>query len=121
MGIIIKTPEEIEILREGGRRLASVLYKVKEKVVPGVSAAELDRYAQELIKELGDKPAFFNYRPDGAKTPFPAALCVSLNDEVVHGIPRRDKILREGDIVALDLGLNHRGLFTDMSISTPVG
>lgn len=119
--ITIKTPEEIEILREGGRRLATVLYKVKDRVAPGVSAKDLDSYAQELIKELGDKPAFLNYRPEGAKTPFPAALCVSVNDEVVHGIPTAEKILKEGDVVAIDLGLNHKGMFTDMAISVPVG
>ena len=118
--IIIKTPEEIEILREGGKRLASVLHKVKEKVKPGVSAKNLDEYAQELIKDMGDVPAFLNYTPSGASTPFPAALCVSVNDEVVHGIPT-NRILKEGDIVSIDLGLKHRELFTDMSMTVPVG
>ena len=121
MGIIIKTPEEIKILREGGKRLASVLYKVKEKVVPGVSTYELDQYALKLIRDMWDEPAFLNYRPDGAETPYPASLCVSVNDEVVHGIPSPDRILKEGDIVAIDLGLKHKGLFTDMALSVPVG
>ncbi len=119
--IIIKTPEEIEILREGGKRLATVLYKLKDKVAVGISTKELDDYAFKLIKELGDEPAFLNYRPAGAKVAFPASLCISVNDEVVHGIPNKNKILKEGDIVALDLGLNHRGLFTDMAITVPVG
>jgi len=119
--IIIKTPEEIEKLREGGRRLATVLYKVKEKVAPGVSTKELDDYAFQLIKDLGDEPAFLNYRPQGVRTPFPASLCVSVNNEVVHGIPSRDKILKEGDIVSIDLGLKHRGYFTDMALTVPVG
>ena len=119
--IIIKTPEEIEILREGGRRLATVLYKVKDKVAPGVSTKDLDVYAEKLIRDMGDVPAFLNYRPAGAKTPFPASLCVSVNDEVVHGIPSMDKKLKEGDIVSLDLGLKHEGLFTDMAITVPVG
>ncbi len=119
--IIIKTKEEIEKLREGGRRLASVLYKVKEKVVPGISTKELDTYAEKLIREMGDEPAFLNYRPSGAKIPFPASLCVSVNDEVVHGIPSYEKILKEGDIISLDLGLKHGGLFTDMAITVPVG
>ncbi len=119
--IIIKTKEEIEILREGGRRLATVLYKVKEKVAPGVSTKDLDIYAEKLVRENGDQPAFLNYRPQGAKIPFPASLCVSVNDEVVHGIPSAKRILKEGDIVALDLGLKHRGLFTDMAITMPVG
>ena len=91
--IIIKTPEEIETLREGGKRLATVLHKVKEKVVPGVSTYELDQYAEKLIREYGDTPAFLNYQPEGASTPFPASLCVSVNNEVVHGIPSKNKIM----------------------------
>lgn len=121
MAIIIKTKEEIEILREGGRRLATVLYKVKEIVRPGISTWELDKYAEKLIKDLGDYPAFLNYRPEGANTPFPASLCVSINDEVVHGIPNKNRILKEGDLVALDLGVRHKNLFTDMAITVPVG
>jgi methionyl aminopeptidase len=119
--IIIKTPEEIEILREGGKRLATVLYKVRDIVAPGVSTKELDLYAEKLIREMGDEPAFLNYRPDGASIPFPATLCVSVNDEVVHGIPSKKRILKDGDIVSLDLGVKHKGLFTDMAVTVPVG
>lgn len=119
--IIIKTTKEIEILREGGRRLATVLNKVKEKVAPGVSTYGLDKYAEKLIRGMGDTPAFLNYRPAGVKVPFPATLCTSVNEEVVHGIPKVDKILKEGDIISLDLGLEHRGLFTDMALTVPVG
>ena len=119
--IIIKTPEEIDIIREGGKRLATVLYKVKDIVKPGISTWELDQYAFKLIKEMGDTPAFLNYKPDGARNPYPASLCVSVNEEVVHGIPNKNKILKEGDIISLDLGLEHRGLFTDMAITVPVG
>ena len=119
--IIIKTPKEIEILREGGKRLAFVLNKVKEKVTPGISTWELDQYALKLITEMGDYPAFLNYRPEGASSPYPASLCVSVNDEVVHGIPKKERILKEGDIVSIDLGLKHNGLFTDMAMTVPVG
>src|SRR3972149_1252389 len=119
--VIIKTPEEIEVLREGGKHLAAVLYKLKEKVTPGISTKDLDIYAEKLIRELGDVPAFLNYRPEAANTPFPASLCVSINDEVVHGIPNKKRIFKEGDIVSLDLGLKHKGLFTDMAITVPVG
>ena len=119
--IIIKTPQEIEIIREGGRRLATVLNKVKEKITPGVSTWELDQYAFSLIKEMGDYPAFLNYQPEGAESPYPASLCVSVNDEVVHGIPSKDKILKEGDIVSIDLGLRHKGLYTDMAMTVGVG
>jgi methionyl aminopeptidase len=96
MSIIIKTPEEIEIIREGCKNLAIVLHKVKEKVAPGVSTKDLDVYAEKIIREMGDQPAFLNYRPEGASTPFPATLCVSVNDEVVHGIPSKNKNLKEG-------------------------
>lgn len=119
--IIIKTPQEIEILREGGRRLAEVLHKVEKMVAPGVSTKDLDAYAEKLIKEMGDTPAFLNYQPEGADTPFPASLCVSVNEEVVHGIPKKEKILQEGDVVSIDLGLKHRGMFTDMALTVPVG
>jgi methionyl aminopeptidase len=118
--IIIKTPEEIEKIREGCRNLATVLYKLKEKVAPGISTKDLDIYAEKLIREMGDTPAFLNYRPEGASSPFPASLCVSVNDEVVHGIPSKDRILKEGDIVSLDLGTNHKGTFTDMALTTGV-
>jgi methionyl aminopeptidase len=121
MGIIIKTPEEIEIIREGGKHLASVLYAVREIIKPGVSTKDLDTYAEKLIREMGDIPAFLNYRPEGASTPFPASLCVSVNDEIVHGIPKKNRILKEGDIVSIDLGIKHKGLFTDMALTAPVG
>ncbi len=119
--IIIKTPKEIEILREGGKRLATVLYKVKEIVKPGISTKDLDDYAHKLIKKMGDQPAFLNYRPAGADFAYPASLCVSVNNEVVHGIPNAKKILQEGDTVSLDLGLKHKNLFTDMALTLPVG
>ena len=121
MSIIIKTKEEIEILREGGKRLAAALHQIKEKIVPGVSTKDLDIYAEKLIREMGDSPAFLNYKPEKARKPYPASLCVSVNDEVVHGIPRENKILKEGDIVSIDLGLKHKGLFTDMAFTISVG
>jgi methionyl aminopeptidase len=120
MSIILKTKEEIEIIREGGKILAYVLNATAKKVVPGISTLELDQYAESLIREKGGKPAFKNYKPYGAKTPFPATLCVSINDEVVHGIPT-NRILKEGDIIALDCGVNYKGYFTDMAITVGVG
>lgn len=121
MAVIIKTKEEIDILREGGRRLADILQKVAQKVAPGVTATELDEYARELIVKGGDRPAFLNYKPYGASKPYPASLCVSVNSEVVHGIPKADTVLKEGDIVSIDLGLEHKGLFTDHAVTVPVG
>jgi len=118
----IKTEEEIKILREGGKHLASVLRDVIAKVAPGVLARELNLLADEKIKEFGDESAFLNYTPWGAARPYPATLCVSINDEVVHGIPNEeDKILKDGDIVSLDIGLKHKGLYVDMAKTVPVG
>jgi len=98
-----------------------VLREVASIVKPGISTKDLDDYAFKLIKEKGDEPAFLNYKPHGATFPFPASLCVSVNDEVVHCVPEKTKILKEGDIVSIDCGLRHRNLFTDSAITVPVG
>lgn len=119
--IIIKTPEEIELIREGGKRLAKVLYAVKDYVKPGMSTKELDQYAEELIRKQGDEPAFLHYKPEGVSHPYPASLCVSINNEIVHGIPKHNRILKEGDIVSIDCGIKHKGLFTDMALTVAVG
>lgn len=121
MSVIIKTEEQIKIIREGGKILAKVLEKTAQKVKPGVSTYELDKYAFDLIKEAGGEPAFLNYKPEGSLKAFPASLCVSVNNEVVHGIPSKNKILKEGDIVSLDLGLKYKGFYTDHAITVPVG
>lgn len=120
--IKIKKPEEIEILKEGGARHASILRELKKMVAPGVSTQALEDRARELIEEGGDKGAFLNYTPRGAKRAYPAALCVSINSEIVHGIPNeRGQVLAEGDIVTLDLGLTHKGLITDSAVTVAVG
>jgi len=121
MSIIIKTQKEIEIIREGGKILADVLAKVARYVKPGISTLELDQYTYDLIKKGGDEPAFLNYKPEGARKAYPASICISVNNEVVHGIPSKNKILKEGDIISLDLGLKHKGLFTDHAVTVPVG
>lgn len=121
MAVIIKTKEQIDIIREGGKILAKVLAKVAKKVAPGISTFELDKYAFDLIKAEGGTPAFLNYRPEGSPKAFPATICISVNNEIVHGIPTKTKILKEGDIVSLDLGLKYKGLFTDHAVTVPVG
>lgn len=121
MSVIIKTPEQIEKIREGGKILAKVLKEVSKKVKPGISTYELDKYAHDLIKKEGGKPAFLNYKPHGARTAFPATLCTSVNNEIVHGIPSRGKILKEGDIISLDIGMEYKGCFTDHAVTVPVG
>ncbi len=117
----IKSREDIEILREGGRRLAAILSRVLEAVRPDVAASELDALARRLVAEGGDEPSFLNYQGKGDKKKFPAALCVSVNDEIVHGLPSAEKILREGNIVGIDLGLRHKGLCTDAAVTVAVG
>lgn len=119
--IRLKTKEEIKTLREGGRRHAEILRLVAARALPGVSTKALDTLARKLIKEGGDKSAFLGYTPEGVSYPYPAVLCVSVNDEIVHGIPNKSVKLREGDIVSLDLGLLHKGLITDGAITVPVG
>ncbi len=120
--ITIKTKEEIEIMKEGGRRHSYILSEVAKKVVPGVSTQILEDEARKLIKEGGDTASFLNYTPRGARRAYPAALCVSVNNEIVHGIPNeKPRILLEGDIVTLDLGLTHGGLITDSAVTVGVG
>lgn len=121
MKITIKTKEEIEILREGGKRLAAILHAVALLVKPGVSTKELDDLAYQMAIEGGDKPAFLKYKT-GSSRPYPASLCVSINNEIVHGIPNENpKVIKEGDIVGLDFGLIHKGLVTDSAISIIAG
>jgi methionyl aminopeptidase len=120
--ITYKSAKEIQILIEGGKRHSAILRKLREMIVPTLSARVLNDFALSEINKYGDTPAFLGYTPDGAKRPYPAALCVSLNDEIVHGIPNeKEKILKEGDIVSIDLGLVHQGLITDGAFTCGVG
>jgi methionyl aminopeptidase len=118
--IKLKTRQEIEIMREGGKILAHILDLVIEKIRPGVSTGELNSYAEKLIDESGSTASFKNYKAAWAEHAYPAALCISVNDEVVHGIPS-DRIFKDGDIVGLDCGLKYKGLYTDMARTVGVG
>lgn len=122
MNTRLKSPAEIETLREGGKRHAEILRALGAMVKPGVSTLELEAEAMRLIEEGGDKAAFLGYTPRGAKRPFPAALCVSVNEEIVHGIPNeKEKIIQDGDVVSIDLGLVHKGLITDSAVTVGAG
>jgi len=117
--VTIKNEKEIRIMRSAGQLLAQVLDRVIQKVRPGLVTLELDEFAEKLIRDQGAQPAFKGY--GSKKNPFPATLCISINEEVVHGVPSSDKILKEGDIVGLDCGLKYQGYFSDMAITVPVG
>lgn len=122
MNATVKTPHDIEYLREGGRRLAHIVDEVAKHAVPGVSTDELNLLTEKLIREGGDEPAFLGYTPRGAKRPFPASICISINEEVVHGIPNEHpRTMQDGDIVGIDCGIVHRGLITDHAVSVVVG
>lgn len=108
-------------MRAGGKIHARVLRLVCERVQPGVSTLELDIYAEELVRAAGAIPAFKDYMPAGQLAGFPATLCTSVNDEIVHGIPSTDRILNDGDIISIDLGVQYQGVFLDGAITIPVG
>lgn len=118
--ITIKSEYEIAHMRRAGKILAETLQELRHSVKSGTPAFQLENKARELIKKSGGRPSFLNYRPAGAKEGFPAALCVSINDEIVHGIPDA-KVIREGDLVSLDLGVEIEGYHTDAAITFGVG
>lgn len=138
--IIIKTKEEIKIMKQGGRILARIMKKLIKEVKPGISTKHLEEIAEDLIHKYKAESSFNGYRG------FPASLCVSINEELVHGIPSKKRILKNGDIVSLDLGLKYKGslassgpailkpaasseastpftegYYTDMAVTVPVG
>jgi methionyl aminopeptidase len=120
--MIVKNDKQRADLIEAGKRLARIFDVLRAKVAPGVTAEELDDLAEQMIRDDGDSPAFLGYTPEGMSRPFPATLCVSINDEIVHGIPNEsEKIIKEGDIVSLDFGLIHNGVVVDSAITVPAG
>lgn len=119
--MIARAEKEIQSLRKAGKILAGALKHVAARTKPGVTTAELDLAAEKYIRDAGAVPAFLNYQPEGARYPFPAVLCVSINEEVVHGIPRETTVVKEGDLVMLDLGLSYEGYFSDAAVTVIAG
>ena len=117
--IKIKIGREIEFMREAARHVAEILVELRDIVSPGISTMELNRYAAQAIKERHVVSSFLKYAPPG-QPPYPAVLCVSVNEEIVHGIPGL-RILKQGDIVGLDFGVSHRGYHGDSAVTVPVG
>jgi methionyl aminopeptidase len=112
--ITLKSPREIDLMRRAGQAVATILHEMCEMVEPGISTGELDRFAESRCKELGVKPAFKGYHG------FPACVCISVNDEVVHGIPSMKRVLKAGDIVGMDFGVIYDGWFGDSARTVPV-
>ena len=112
--IIYKSPQEIKMMRESARLVGQILQELKAMIRPGLKTIELDKYAEKRTKELGAEPAFKGYRG------YPASLCVSINEEIIHGIPS-ERRLKEGDLVSLDFGVVYKGFYGDAALTCPVG
>jgi len=113
--IPIKTPEEIAIMREGGKILAQCLNETAALAKPGISTFELDQFAENFLTQHNGKPSFLGY------CGFPATLCTNINDQVVHGIPSKEQILKEGDIISIDCGFFYKGFHTDATVLLGIG
>ena len=115
MAVSIKTQHEIALMRESNHRLEKVFEGLEQMIKPGVSTWEIDMLARKLIREQEGTPNFLNFEG------YPAAVCTSVNEEVVHGIPKKSRILREGDIISLDCGLIYKGYHSDAARTFAVG
>lgn len=115
MSVSIKTAREIELMRHAGHLLEQVHDELAKMIRPGISTLDIDRAGEKMIREMGCIPNFLNYNG------YPASICVSVNDEVVHGIPNKHRILRDGDIVSLDAGLIYQGYHSDAARTHAVG
>ena len=115
MAVTIKTDKEIALMRESGHRLSKVFDGMKQALKPGMSTKDIDRIGEQLIRSLGGIPNFLNYNG------FPASICTSINDEVVHGIPDKNRIIKEGDIISLDAGMILNGYHSDAARTFAVG
>src|SRR4026209_1979758 len=113
--INLKSPREIETMKGASRIVAEILLELKENIREGATTADMDRMAEELTLKKKAKPAFKGYRG------FPASLCISINDEVVHGIPSAKRVLKQGDVVGLDFGVVYEGYYGYSAMTVPIG
>ena len=122
--VTIKTLQEIKVLKTSGRLLGAILQQLADRVRPGVTTAELDRKAEELIRQAGGVPSFKGYRSSRYEPPFLTTICASVNEELVH-TPASSRVLRDGDILSIDIGMRYpakgKGLFTDTALTVAVG
>ena len=117
---MIKTAEQIKMIRVAGKILANIAMKIKDLAKEGISLKELDKFTKKLIQEAGAEPAFLGYQPYGAEKPFPASICASLNEVVVHGVPTGYK-LKSGDLLKLDFGVSYQGFIADGAFTVGIG
>lgn len=118
---VLKSPAEIRIMDEANRIVRQILAEVGSRIAPGVTTGELDALAERRVREAGGVPAFKGYPHRGDGRDFPGTICASVNDEIVHGIPSDGRVLTEGDIIAVDLGVHYRGYYGDAAQTFPVG
>lgn len=127
--MLIKTPEEIKLIKQGGKLMGEILEHLAKMCKPGVDIIEIDKMAEKMIIEVGGRPAFKGYKTRLTDTPFPATICASLNEELVHGIPKKGVILKDGDIFTIDIGMEWpykgkgmgQGYYTDTAVTIPIG
>ena len=119
--LVLKSPAEIDTMDEANRIVRGILAELGERVKPGVSTLELDRYAEKRVREFGGVPAFKGYPHRGDGHDFPGTICASINDEIVHGVPSAERQLVDGDIISIDLGVQYRGYYGDSAESFAVG
>lgn len=127
--MIIKTQRDIENIKKNGELMGKILADLALFVKPGVSTFEIDKQAEKMIRAVGARPAFKGYKTHASETPYPATVCISINEELVHGIPKKKVILKDGDLVSLDIGMawphpgsqKEKTVFTDTAITVPVG
>lgn len=115
MNILLKNKEDIEIMKAGGKILAKILKDMEKELKEGITTYDLARIAEKLMKDYDVKPAFKGYRG------YPEVICVSVNEEVVHGIPSKNKYIKSGDIVSIDIGIEYKGFFLDAAKTYPIG
>ena len=119
--ITFKSDRELAKMRQAGRIVADILRLMKDMVKPGVDTYTLDQAAEALVLKENAKPAFKGYKVPWVSTPFPGTICASINDEIVHGIPSRERVLQEGDIISIDTGASYNGFFGDAACTFAVG
>ncbi len=134
--MLIKTPEEIKLIKQGGQIIGRILDDLVKMCRPGISTWEIDQAAEKMIRDVGGRPVFKGYKTKASDEPFPSTICASVNEQLVHGIARKEMILKNGDIFTIDIGMEWpyevkssklkvesegRGFYTDTALTVPIG